>query len=130
MDETFPVSMIEWKKSYQSGLDELLTNSYDLILLDMSMHIYEESNSEGGGNFETYAGKMLLEEIELYNIITKVVVVTGYDVYGDGTTLGSLKDELRRNHGEYYLGTVYFVSKEENWKKELYSLITTSFNSI
>jgi len=120
---------VTWKKSYQAGLDELFNNGYQLVLLDMSMHIYEETHSESGGNFETYAGRLILEEIDLYGIQTKVIVVTGYDVYEDGKTLESLKNELRDNFGDYYLDTVYFVSKEESWKRELLAIINKNFDN-
>jgi response regulator of citrate/malate metabolism len=112
-----------WMKSYQTGLKEILSNEYDLILLDMSMHVYEKTAKESGGSFETYAGKMILNEIDLNNIKTKVIVVTGYDVYSDGKTLEKLKDELRSEFGDFYIDTVYFIGSEDKWKSELSLLI-------
>jgi len=63
-----PSSIIVWKKSYHAGLKELIENHYDLILLDMSMHIYEKTANESGGSFEKYAGRMILSEIDIYDI--------------------------------------------------------------
>ena len=123
----FQEPIVNWRKSYHSGLQELLTVDYDLILLDMSMHVYEKTAQESGGSFETYAGRLILSEIDLNDITTKVIVVTGYDVYGDGKTLEELKNELRSEFGDYYLDTVYFVSKEDKWKKEITSLIKQNY---
>ena len=117
-----------WKKSYQSGLNEIMSdNTYDLILLDMSMHIYEKTAEESGGSFETYAGRMILSEIDINEIDTKVIVVTGYDVYSDGKTLKTLKEELRSEFGDFYIDTIYFIGSEGKWQIELTDLITKNF---
>lgn len=123
----FSKSTVTWRKSYQSGLTEIMNTEYDLVLLDMSMHVYEKTAQEGGGSFETYAGRLILSEIDINDIQTKVIVVTGYDVYGDGKTLKTLKDELRNDFGDSYLDTVYFVSKEDKWKKEIIQLLHKYF---
>lgn len=125
--EILPKAKIKWEKSYQTGLNELLNSEYDLILLDMSMHIYEKSSEESGGSFETYAGRMILSEIDINEIDTKVIVITGYDVYNDGKTLATLKDELREEFGDFYLDTIYFIGKDEGWKTELEQLIKSNF---
>lgn len=122
-----PNALLTWKKSYQSGLQELMANPYDLILLDMSMDIYEKTAQETGGSFETYAGRMLLNEMDINEIQTKVIVVTGFDVYGDGKTLETLKKELRDDFGDFYLDTVYFIASEDKWKTEITQLIKKNF---
>lgn len=125
--EILPSAKFKWEKSFQTGLNELLDNEYDLILLDMSMHIYEKSSEESGGSFETYAGRMILSEIDINEIETKVIVITGYDIYNDGKTLATLKQELREEFGTFYLDTVYFIGKDEGWKAELNELIKKNF---
>ncbi len=118
-----PHSKIRWCRSYHSGLQEVLTNQYDLVLLDMSMHIYEKTSEENGGSFETYAGRLILAEMEINDVEAKVIVITGYDMYGDGKTLKTLKAELREEFTEFYLDTVYFVSNQDKWKNEIGILI-------
>jgi len=116
-----------WRKSYHSGLKELFDNSYDLILLDMSMHIFEKTAHEHGGSFEKYAGRMLLSEIDINDINTKVIVITGYDIYSDGKTLETLKLELREEFSSFYIDTIYFIGSDEKWKSELKELIDKEF---
>ena len=123
-----PDSVFTWRKSYQSGLKEIMANSYELVLLDMSMHIYEKTAQESGGSFETYAGRMILNEIDINEIITRVIVVTGYDVYSDGKTLETLKIELRNEFGDFYIDTVYFIGSQDKWKTELTRHLTENFN--
>lgn len=127
--EFVPNSFIEWRKSYHAGHKELIENNYDLILLDMSMHIYEKTAHEHGGSFEKYAGRMLLSEIDINDIDTKVIVITGYDVYSDGKTLETLKTELRDEFGDFYIDTIYFIGSDEKWKSELKELINREFNN-
>jgi len=122
-----PQSNVTWRKSYHTGLTEIMVDFYDLLLLDMSMHIYEKTAQESGGSFETYAGRMILNEIDINEIKTKVIVVTGYDVYSDGKTLKTLKQELREEFGGFYIDTVYFIGSEEKWKTELSKLIKNYF---
>lgn len=114
---------IEWQTSYKSGLEAILEKKYAFILLDMSMHIFERVDDFMGGGFESYAGVLILDEVDLYDVDAKIIVVTGYDVYGDGKTLSSLKGELRKNYGQQYLDTVYFVSNEDRWKEEIKEII-------
>lgn len=118
---------IVWKKSYKNGLEEIMTRQYDLVLLDMSMHIFERTAKESGGSFESYAGKMILSEIDINEINSKVIVVTGYDVYADGKTLDTLKSELRDEFGDYYLDTVYFIGSDGQWKVDISEIIATHF---
>jgi CheY-like chemotaxis protein len=125
----YPDSSFTWRKSYQTGLKEIMSNPYDLVLLDMSMHIYEKTAQESGGSFETYAGRMILNEIDINEIETKVIVVTGYDVYSDGKTLDTLKNELREEFGEFYIDTVYFIGSQDKWKSELTNLLNTHFSN-
>ena len=123
VNKLLPNNSFTWKKSYQTGLKEIMSTQYDLVLLDMSMHIYEKTAQESGGNFETYAGRMILNEIDINEIATKVIVVTGYDIYSDGKTLETLKHELRNEFGDFYVDTVYFIGSEDKWKIELSQLI-------
>jgi CheY-like chemotaxis protein len=127
VNKLIPNAIFTWRKSYQTGLKEVMSNHYDLVLLDMSMHIYEKTAQESGGSFETYAGRMILNEIDINEIETKVIVVTGYDVYSDGKTLETLKNELRDEFGDFYIDTVYFIGSQDKWKLELSELIKKHF---
>lgn len=121
--ENYPIIHLTWKESYQSGLKALETTKYNLVLLDMSMHIYEKST----GSFEKYAGQMILREIDMWNIDTKVIVVTMFDTFADGKTLEELKQELRNESSDYYIDTVYYNASETKWRNELKELIDFNF---
>ena len=52
------------RESYQSGLREIFSNKYDLLLLDMSIPTWDKSPVEPGGNFEKFGGYKILREMQ------------------------------------------------------------------
>lgn len=108
--------------SYQSGLRALIGNSFDLIIMDMSMPTYDVSLTEEGGRPQAYAGRELLRQMTRRRINTPVVIVTQYDRFGDGIDSRSFEQldaELFNAHPNIYLGMVYYNSALEGWKEEL-----------
>ena len=107
---------VEVRKSYNSGLRELISNNeYSLILLDMSLPNYDIEPGESGGDFEKYAGKYLLNEMYRRDINTNVLVITMYPNYVDEEFTNELKDNFSN-----YLGVIYYNVKEpDGWKNEL-----------
>lgn len=130
MEEYYPDVEFEVKGSYNSGLKELITKGvdYDLLFLDISMPNYDISPEEGGGDFLPLAGKLILKEMYLREILTKVVVVTMHGSFEDGTKLSDLDSDLRAEFDENYLGYVYFTAISNNWKNELGQFINENKN--
>lgn len=110
------------RRSYQSGLKEIISNHYDLIVLDMSMPTYDKTPSEPGGRFRKFAGKEILSEIIRRKIVTKALLVTGFDFFGEGSTFITLKELNQRLTDAFpaiYLGSVFYNASETNWAEEL-----------
>lgn len=114
------------KKSYQSGLKEILYSQFDVILLDMSLPTYDISPNETGGRFRTFAGKEILKELRRRKINIKTIVITQFDIFGEGekiTTIDELDKELKNIYSESYLGLVYYNASMSDWRKTLKILI-------
>jgi DNA-binding NarL/FixJ family response regulator len=126
----FPKIFFEERTSYNSASKEIALHSeqYDLILLDMSMQTYDISNEESGGEPEPLAGKNILKHMYLRDIPTKVVVVTMYENYVDGTRIKQLDEELRAEYPENYVGYIFFSHNNFDWSKELKNLITEHYD--
>ena len=110
------------KKSYQSGIKEIMKNNYKFIILDMSLPTFDIIPGGNGGRFRSYAGVDILDEIKRNNLKSKSVVLTQFDVFGEGenkTTLTELIDILEESYPDNYLGTVYYNASQSNWKEEL-----------
>ncbi len=111
----------EERTSYNSASKEIALNfaKYDLILLDMSMQTYDISTEESGGEPEPLAGKNILKQIYLREIPTKVIVVTMYENYVDGTRITQLDRELNYAYPDNYCGFIFFSHNNLEWTTQL-----------
>jgi len=122
-----PEFALEVKKSYQSGLNAIVSNHYDLVLLDMSMHNFDKTVSETGGEFMQFAGEDILKEMAWNDIIIKTIVVTQYDIIGE-KTLVELKKHWKEKFDDIYIGTVFYSVNESDWRDELFNFIKEVLN--
>lgn len=120
----FPKIVTTMRHSYQSGLDAILQDNYDLVLLDMSMHNFDKNVNETGGEFMQFAGENILKEMVWNEIDFPVIIVTQYDLIGN-KNLNLLREEWENNFKPNYLGCVYYSANELNWKKDLLNLMQT-----
>ena len=125
LQDSYPKAIISVKNSYISGLKELILNgnSYDFLLLDISMPNYDITPEENGGDFLPFAGKLILKEMYLREIPTKAIVITMHGSFEDGTKLAELDESLTREFSENYVGYVYFSPISIGWKTQLEILI-------
>lgn len=124
----FPLIELTIRNSYHSGLKEVKQNSklYNLILLDISMPTYDIQAGEQGGTPLSLAGKLILNEMNLRDIDTKVIVVTMYENYVDGTKLLELDKQFQSEFSTNYIGYVYFSPDDTTgWKHNLKIKIET-----
>ena len=117
-------SNIVWRKSYQEGLSELKANTYDILLLDMSMPICEfESNTD---NFDNYAGMTIMREIKRKRYKIKVIIITGFSDFekGSGTiTLNELEQEIKEKYSDIFLECIKYDSTSVEWQERLIKLL-------
>ena len=125
LSEEFEGVEIVERMSYNSATKEIVLNHnyYDLILLDMSMQTYDVSDDESGGEPEPLAGKNILKQIYLRNIPIKVIVVTMYENFVDGTRIKQLNEELIEEFSDNYCGYIFFSHTNLEWSKKLKELI-------
>ncbi len=114
------------EESLHGGLKALLNdNSYDLIILDMSMPNFNPSPEDMmGGAPESFAGKELLSQMKLREINIPVLVLTQYATFAKGqVSLEELDENLMNSFQGFYLGAVYYSSADKNWTKSIEKLI-------
>ena len=112
--------------SYQSGLRLLLKEDFDLLLLDMSLPMWDNEQTSTVGSFKKFGGYMLLNEIVRKNRPLSTIVFTMFDDFGESDNSLSLKEldgHLVKDFGEIYLGAVFYSSKADVWQEELDVLI-------
>jgi CheY-like chemotaxis protein len=121
LESEYPEISLEERTSYNSASKEIALNyeNYDLILLDMSMQTYDISSEESGGEPEPLAGKNILKQMYLREIPNKVIVVTMYENYVDGTRIKQLDEELTLDYPDNYVGYIFFSHNNFDWSINL-----------
>lgn len=124
LNKTFAKPIITIKKSYHSGLTELVSSShYDFVLMDMSMPNFDVTvDDPEGGSPESFAGRKLLEQMKFRYIDYPTIVITQYASFGEYVeklSLSELIEELKNKYTPIYRSTVYYNSSESNWKSQL-----------
>ena len=126
LNENFKSTSIVLRKSYQSGLKEILTNSFDLVLLDMQLPNFDIKPGEDGYKFRKLAGVDILKELTRKKKQCKVIVITQFETFGEGEfyiNLSNLKQMLKSDFSELYIDTVFYSPDNSLWQKELTILI-------
>ena len=114
------------RMSYQSGLRECIASEPDILVLDMTMPTFDIALEEQGGRPRHFAGRDILRELYRRQLLIPTIVVTGFDVIGEGAeqcTRAELTKELEREFGEMFRGTVFYTSPESAWKAELTKIL-------
>lgn len=123
LTEVLENTIIQSKLSYKSGLKEITNNTYDLIILDMSMPTFDITNLDSGGKVLPFAGKEILRQMKRRSNITPTIVVTQFERFGDyekSLNLEELKKELEKEYEGIYIGTVYYNPASSSWRKDLF----------
>lgn len=103
-------------------------NSYDFVLLDMTLPLYDNDDLDyiDDNEFEPFGGERILDEIERLGILTKVIVLTAFDVLGDGDQhidLRTLSNRIKDEFPQLFVGSVFYNATSTQWKEELKELL-------
>jgi CheY-like chemotaxis protein len=114
-------------RSVNSAVARLEAQPFDLVLLDMSLPTFDQNDDESGGRPQGFGGIAVLREMQMADIVCKVVVVTGYEVFpkGDGGQLNisQLKDDLDDEFGSYVVGVLHYNSAVDEWRTSLREIL-------
>lgn len=115
------------RKSLNSGIAAILEDIYDLILLDMSLPLYDyNTEDEDENDFETFAGIDILDELIRTEQKENIAVITAFDILGEGDkviTIHQLDKKLKNEYGEIYLGIIFYNSSSLEWRRTLKNII-------
>lgn len=118
---------VDFRKSLSGGLCAIQEKQYDLVLLDMSLPLYDyDSEDEDENDFETFAGIDMLEELIRKSRNDKVVIITAFDILGEGEneiTMSQLNENLQEEYNDIYLGLIYYDSSSLEWRRSLQKIL-------
>tara|TARA_R110001606_G_scaffold7202_1_gene31986 strand:- start:1865 stop:2311 length:447 start_codon:yes stop_codon:yes gene_type:complete len=115
-------AIIVHKKSFQSGMEILYAEKFDLLILDMSIPNFDVTELDDGGDTLDRGGEFILEEMDRENIITKAIIITQYEEF-KGVSLAEIDENLMEEFKESYLGCVSYNTGYDSWKNELQELL-------
>ncbi|UWX60030.1 hypothetical protein N0B40_16685 [Chryseobacterium oranimense] len=113
------------KDSFSSGLREIISNNYDLLLLDMSLPVRDEIHS--ANNYMQLGGHKILNELKRKKINIKTILVTMYSEFSTGNDLIGIEEIdliLNEQFKDIYIDFVYYSSHREDWKTKLLNILT------
>lgn len=119
---TYPNAEITTKDSFRSGLKELISNSYDILLLDMSLPTWDRESVRKQEGFERFGGETIMREMKRKNKLTPTIVITMFNEFGIGKSFIDLIDldkHLKSEFDEFYNGYVKYSSSEKKWEDDL-----------
>lgn len=126
MFENYPEVNFEIKESFTSGLRELFKNEYDLLFLDMSIPTREGDNNSQINNFEQLGGYQILSEMKRKKKQIPTILITMFNDFGINSSFINL-EEINKicmsEFPEFYLGAVFYTSRENSWKEKLINFI-------
>ncbi|MBW9051088.1 response regulator [Rhizobium mesosinicum] len=129
MTATYRPESTNIARSFQTGLRAALEQSFDLLLLDMTMTNFDRSVQDDGGRPHPFAGREILRQLLREGVHLPVIVLTQFGRFGEESeamTLAELEAELRSRFPDY-LGIVHYRSNADNWKGQLRTLIGDRF---
>lgn len=124
----YPAANVTVKRSITSGIIELRTKEYDFVLLDMSLPLYDNDDVKyaDDNEFETFGGNFVLDELDRRELKTKTIVITAFDILGEGINqiaLSQVDSQLRIDYPNNFIGSVFYNASSVEWKGSLKGLL-------
>lgn len=123
--------IIEEQKSFTGGCQAIERSAYDLILLDISLPTYDRTGSDAGGRFRDSAGREIARKIVRAKQLTPILFITQYGSFNDrghAYSFETLKQQLKLECGENFVGMIFYDSSQSAWKIELSKIIEGLLN--
>ncbi len=119
---TVPTVSVTPALSYRSAVEKIVNESWDFLLLDMTLPTYDVTDQEDGFQTEAFAGTSVLREMKRRNITVPTVVVTQFETLGEGAekmSLPQLRNVLATEYPGTYVGTIFYAPGESSWMPKL-----------
>ncbi|RON88158.1 response regulator [Pseudomonas fluorescens] len=116
-----PDEVVLLERSLQSGVRRIKNELFDLVILDMTLPMYDVSPDEPSDDTHIFGGREFLSQMDRFDINIPVVVFTQFEVFGKPPNEMRLEDLDRELSEEYsnYQGAVYYHASLNSWKDEL-----------
>lgn len=114
------------ERSLNSGIKRIRLESFDLIILDMTLPTYDASPDEPSDDTHIFGGREFLSQMDRFDVATPVIVFTQFELFGKAPKVMRIEDldrELMSEFSEKYLGAIYYHASLDGWKIQLKSIL-------
>lgn len=128
----YPAASVTVKRSITSGIIELRVRKFDFILLDMSLPLYDNDDIKyaDDNEFETFGGKYVLDELDRRDLKSKIIVITAFDILGEGASqiaLPQVDSQLMKDYPNNFIGSIFYNASSVEWKGSLKELLAKEY---
>lgn len=112
--------------SYQSGVETLLKEAFDFVILDMTLPVFDMKHTVVGTDVLTFGGELILREVQRKKISARFIILSQYDTFVQDTrevTFGELRSDLLRKYPSLVIECLRLDSSSVGWKTELKAII-------
>lgn len=128
VNKNYPDVSIHDALSYTAGLRRIYDEKWNLLLLDMSLPIYDMSQQETGGDKKSIAGKEIMNRMIYRRKIIPTIIITQFDTFGENElSINTLNKEFSESLSEVWRGTVNYEDSTNKWMIELKKLLDEVF---
>ncbi len=122
--QTYPEISIHDAVSYTAGLRRIYEEQWDLLLLDMSLPIYDIGQQETGGDKKSIAGKEIMKRMIHRKIFVPTIIITQFDTFGENeVSISTLNKEFDKKLNQVWRGTINYEDSTNMWKVQLKKLL-------
>lgn len=109
---------ISTARSVESGVQSAIDNSYNLLLLDMTIPNFDITEKSDGGKSYKNGGEIIVKELLDEGVDFNCAVITQYETFND-ETIDQISLRIQRICGTRYFGFVKYNTSNESWKNDL-----------
>lgn len=115
--------------SVASGVQSSVDNSYDLILLDMTIPNFDITETNDGGKSYKNGGEIIVKELLDEEVYFKCAIITQYETFNN-ETIEQIGQRIKKLCGDCYFGYVKYSTSDDTWKDSLKKIIEYVTNTL
>lgn len=120
---------VDTARSIESGVRFAVDNSYDLILLDMTIPNFDITEKSDGGKSYKNGGEIVIKELLDEEVDFRCAIITQYETFNN-ETIDQISQRISRLCQKNYFGYVKYSTDNDMWKEKLKKLIENVENTV
>lgn len=125
VERLYPEWSVHDAVSYTSGMRRIYNEKWNIILLDMSLPIYDMVEQDNSGKKKAVAGREIMKRMMNRNIRIPTVVITQFETFGENeVSINALNQEFQKELSDIWQGTINYNDATNQWEEELRQILS------